>query len=193
MATISNVDFLKRFERSEKTPQYYLRTTRIFTAFWALAAIVPALLLIGSDGSVLELLSKFGSFFVGAKLSMYLLGFYSRHATERGVLFGVVAGFVILTMTEMFLDIAWPWYAVIGGGVSIAVGLLCSLILDGFQDAAHELSIEGQKLLFVKQGRAIRKDGWYLIPGVFDKQSYWLLVFFVSNILVSVSFGALYL
>ncbi len=193
MATISNVDFLKRFERAEKTPKYYLRTTRIFTAFWALAAIVPALLLIGSDGSVLELLSKFGSFFVGAKLSMYLLGFYSRHATERGVLFGVVAGFVVLAMTEMFLDIAWPWYALIGGGVSIAVGLLCSLILDGFQDAAHELSIEGQKLLFVKQGRVPSKDGWYLIPGVFDKQSYWLLVFFVSNILIAVSFGSLYL
>jgi SSS family solute:Na+ symporter len=74
-----------------------------------------------SDGSVLELLSKIGSFFVGAKLAAYGPGFYSKHTTEKGLLIGVAAGFAGLWYVEFNLDIAWPWYCAIGGLVSMVV------------------------------------------------------------------------
>ncbi len=41
---------------------------------------------------MLEVLSKVDSFFVGAKLAMFGLGFFSRHASERGLLIGIAAG-----------------------------------------------------------------------------------------------------
>ena len=56
--------------------------------------ILPAIAFSQEKGSILELLTKIGSFFVGAKLSMYLLGFYSKHTTERGLLVGVFAGLI---------------------------------------------------------------------------------------------------
>ena len=154
--------------------------------------MVPAILLIDSEGSVLELLSKFGSFFVGAKLSLYLLGFYSQHATEKGVLIGVVAGFSALLIAEIYFDIAWPWYALIGGGVSIITGWFASILLDGYREEPHEFSIKGQKHLFEVQGRKVQEDGWYLLPGSFDRQSLWLFLFFCVNILVTFLFDFMY-
>ncbi|MDZ7589041.1 MAG: hypothetical protein U5J78_07900 [Parasphingorhabdus sp.] len=49
---------------------------------------------IGSKGSILETLTELGSYFVGAKLAMFGLGFFSKHTTEKGLLVGVAAGFV---------------------------------------------------------------------------------------------------
>ena len=192
MATVTMVDFIKRFQKSDSSPQFYLRLTRAFTCFWTFAAVVPAILLIDSEGSVLELLSKFGSFFVGAKLSLYLLGFYSQHATEKGVLIGVVAGFSALLIAEIYFDIAWPWYALIGGGVSIITGWFASILLDGYREEPHEFSIKGQKHLFEVQGRKVQEDGWYLLPGSFDRQSLWLFLFFCVNILVTFLFDFMY-
>ena len=192
MATVTMVDFIKRFQKNDCSPRFYLRLTRVFTCFWTFAAVVPAIFLIDSEGSVLELLSKFGSFFVGAKLSLYLLGFYSQHATEKGVLIGVVAGFSALVIAEIYFDIAWPWYALIGGGVSIITGWFASILLDGYSEEPHEFSIRGQKHLFELQGRKVQEDGWYLLPGSFDRQSLWLFLFFCVNILATFLFDFMY-
>ena len=34
------------------------------------------------------------SYFVGAKLAMFGMGFFSKHTTQRGLLIGVAAGFL---------------------------------------------------------------------------------------------------
>lgn len=192
MATVTMVDFVKRFQKRDSSPEFYLRLTRFFTCFWTLSAVVPAILLIDSDGSVLELLSKFGSFFVGAKLSLYLLGFYSQHASEKGALIGVAAGFFILFLAEIYSDIAWPWYAVIGGGVSIVTGWFASIVLDGYKEEPHEYSINGQKHLFAVQGRKAQEEGWYVLPGSLDRQSLWLFLFFCLNLLITFLFDFIY-
>ncbi|MEM6301800.1 MAG: sodium/solute symporter, partial [Pseudomonadota bacterium] len=89
MSTVSTIDFYQRYFQPDRDGRHYLVVSRIFTVFWAALIIVPALFFAGSEGSVLETLSKVGSYFVGAKLSMFLLGFFSRDTTERGLLVGV--------------------------------------------------------------------------------------------------------
>ena len=83
MATVTTVDFYQKFVNKTGTPQHYLKVSRLFTLGWAVLIVIPAIMFTKSDGSVLEVLSKVGSFFVGAKLSTYFLGFYSRHTTEK--------------------------------------------------------------------------------------------------------------
>jgi SSS family solute:Na+ symporter len=184
MATVTTLDFYKLLLKPDESPSHYLKFTRLATLGWGIIIIIPAILFIDSSGSVLEILSKIGSFLVGAKLSCYVLGFYSKHTTEKGLLVGVAAGFLSLWYADSFLSIAWPWYCAIGGGVSLLVGWLASLCISGRQTEHHPFSIVGQRINFEITGRDIKESGWYLLPGKVDKGSYGLLVFFVASLLM---------
>lgn len=137
------------------------------------------MMFISSAGSVIEILSKVGSFFVGAKLAMFGLGFFSKHTTERGLIIGVIAGFVSLWYVEFYMDIAWPWYCALGGLVSIVVAWVASVVIDGFQKEFNQFTVKGQLRHYEEQGLPVMKDGWYVVSGKVDKASYVLLVFFV--------------
>lgn len=182
MATVTTLDFYEKFFKKGSSPQHYLKASRWFTLMWAVLMVVPAIAFTKSGGSVLEVLSKIGSFFVGAKLAMFGLGFYSKHATQRGVLIGVVAGFLSLWWVETYADIAWPWYCALGGIVSTAVGWVASVLLDGFQKDYSVYTVQGQKALFLREGLAEKVDGWYVVPGKVDRASYGLLLYFVACI-----------
>ncbi|MGB5627523.1 MAG: sodium/solute symporter [Woeseiaceae bacterium] len=183
LATISTVDFYQKYFRKNESPEHYLVVSRAFTVFWAIVIIVPAIMYSALEGSVLQTLSKIGSYFVGAKLSMYGLGFFSKQTTEKGLLVGVVIGFVMVWYLATQTDIAWPWYCLFGGGVNIAASLLASRVIDGTQAEWSEFSIKGQQQMFKDKGLPEKEGGWYLVPGKVDKVSYLLLVFFALTVL----------
>ena len=183
LATISTIDFYQKYFNKGGSPEHYLTVSRGFTVFWALVIIVPAIMYAQSEGSILQTLSKIGSYFVGAKLSMYGLGFFSKQTTEKGLLVGVVVGFALVWYLATKTDIAWPWYCLFGGGVNIVVSLLASRIIDGVQTEWSEYSIKGQQRKFKEEGLPEKENGWYLVPGKVDKVSYLLLVFFALTIL----------
>jgi SSS family solute:Na+ symporter len=182
MATVTTIDFYEKFFKKDGTPEHYLKASRWFTLMWAVLMVVPAIMFTKSGGSVIEILSKIGSFFVGAKLAMFGLGFFSKHASERGLLVGVAAGFVSLAYIEYNMDIAWPWYCAIGGGVSVSVGWVSSLLLDGRQREYSPYTVKGQLKKYKDEGLPEMQDGWYVVSGRIDKASYGLLVFFVASV-----------
>ncbi len=179
MATVTTLDFYEKFFKKDGSPTHYLAASRWFTLMWAVIMVVPAIIFTKSGGSVLEILSKVGSFFVGAKLAMFGLGFYSKHTTQRGLLVGVAAGFVSLWYVETYMDIAWPWYCALGGIVSIVVAWVSSVALDGFQQSWSEFTVRGQKAKYERENLPQKQDGWYVVPGKVDRVSYGLLVYFV--------------
>ena len=140
---------------------------------------------------MLQTLSKIGSYFVGAKLSMYGLGFFSKQTTEKGLLVGVAVGFVMIWYLATQTDVAWPWYCLFGGGVNIFVALIASRLIDGPQTEWSEYSIRGQQKKFKEEGLPEKENGWYLIPGKIDKISYLLLVFFVLTLIFLFTFEKL--
>ena len=191
LATISTVDFYQKYYRKDGSPEHYLAASRWFTVLWAALIIVPAFLYANSEGSILQTLSRIGSYFVGAKLSMYALGFFSKQATEKGLLVGVVVGFVVIWYVASHTDIAWPWYCLIGGAVNIIVALVASRLIDGRQSHWSEYSIPGQKTRFRVEGLAEKDGGWYLVPGKVDRVSWYLLVFFAATMLFLFGFESL--
>ena len=178
MATVTTLDFYEKFAKKDGTPEHYLKASRWFTLFWAALMVIPAIAFTQSGGSVLEVLSKVGSFFVGSKLAMFGMGFYSKHASERGLLVGVAAGFLALWYVEVYMDIAWPWYCALGAIVSIVVAWVSSVLIDGFQDGYSEYTVQGQKEKFRRENLDEMEDGWYVLPGKVDRASYWLLAYF---------------
>ncbi|MEM1379616.1 MAG: sodium/solute symporter [Pseudomonadota bacterium] len=199
LATVSVTDFYQRFFRKAAPDQHYLSLSRIFTVFWGLACIPIAFAFIGSGGSILEELSRVASYFVGAKLALFGMGFFSKHTNERGLLIGVVAGFVGLFVVVRGvpvlgvppLDIAWPWYVVVGGGINIFVAWTASVLLGGFQSQWHEQTVRGQRERFAAEGLAERHDGWFVVPGRVDPIAWGLLVFFAFIIAGLSWFGTL--
>ena len=146
MATATTLDFYDKFAKKDGTPEHYLKAPRWFTLFGPVLMVLPAIAFTKTGGSVLEVLSKVDSFFVGAKLAMFGLGFFS----ERGLLIGVATGFLSLWYVEVYHDIAWPWYCALGGAVSTAVAWVASVLLDGFKTEYSEYIVQGQKALFAR-------------------------------------------
>jgi SSS family solute:Na+ symporter len=196
LATASITDFYQRFFRKEAPDRHYLVVARGLTVFWGLIAIPIAFGFINSGGSILEQLTKVASYFVGAKLAMFFLGFFSKHTSERGLLIGVVAGFASLFFVVNGVpftgigpvDVAWPWYVVIGGGVNITVSWGASVLLDGFKTEWHEQTVPGQLRRFREQGLQEKKDGWFLVPGKVDAICWGLPIFFVLTIAFLIAF-----
>ena len=199
LSTILLTDFYQRFVRRSAPDAHYLRVSRAMTLVFAAAAVPIAFAFIGSGGSILERLSQVGSFFVGAQLALFGLGFLSKHANEKGVLVGVVAGFAVLwavvdgvpSLGFEPADVAWPWYVVIGGGVNVLVGWTASVILGGRRAEWHEQTVPGQIRRFREHGLPEKHDGWYLVPGRVDAPCWALLAFFVATIAFMALFGRL--
>ncbi len=199
LATASITDFYQRFFRKDASEGHYLTVARGFTVVWGLAAIPIAFAFIESGGSILEQLTKVGSYFVGAKLAMYFLGFFSKHTSERGLLIGVIAGFVALIIVVNGvpfagvdpINVAWPWYVVIGGGVNISVSWLASVLLDGFKSEWHEQTVPGQLKRFRSEGLPMKRDGWFLVPGKVDLVCWGLPLFFLVTIAFLIAFAKL--
>jgi len=110
LATISVTDLYRMFFKKDGTDKHYLLMSRAFTVFWGLMVIPMAYAFISSGGSILEALSKAGSYFVGAKLAMFGMGFFSKHTTERGLLIGVAAGFIGLIVIVVWRLIGYKRY-----------------------------------------------------------------------------------
>jgi len=201
LATVSVTDLYQQFFKKSGSEIHYLLMSRVFTLFWGLMVIPMAYAFINSGGSILEALSKVGSYFVGAKLAMFGMGFFSKHVTERGLLIGVAAGFIglmicvgfggLMGVDGLYPSIAWPWYVVIGGGINIIVSWLASVLLDGFQKEWHPQTVPGQIKHFNETGKLQKDNGWYIVPGKIDQVAWGLPVMFVAIIAFLVWFGTL--
>ncbi len=179
LSTVATIDFYQKYIKADATPEHYLKVTRGLTGIFAVLIIIPALLYTRSEGSVLEILSKVGSFFIGAQLGMYVLGFLSKQATEKGLLVGTAAAFIAVALVAAYTDVAWPWYCAIGLIVSVIVTISSSLLIDGRQKNYSPYTVVGQIAKFKQENIAEKENGWYLVPGRVDNSSYLLLVFFV--------------
>jgi SSS family solute:Na+ symporter len=183
LATVLTLDFYQRYLKKDGNQKHFLDVTRGFTVAWAVLIIVPALMYAQTQGSILEVLSKIGSYFVGAKLGMYGLGFFSKHTSEKGLLVGVAVGFGVVCYVATQTNVAWPWFCGIGGSVTIVIGIIASLLITGKQAEWSRYTIEGQRLAFKAEGTPEKIGSWYQMPGKIDPASWWLLVFFVGTIL----------
>ncbi len=199
LATVSVTDFYQRYLKRDEDDDHYLAGSRIFTVVWAGLAIPIAFQFVESKGSILETLTMVGSYLVGAKLAMFALGFLSKHVTERGLLCGVVAGFIALYFVTQGIpfmsweppEIAWPWFVVIGAGVNVIVAWLASVLLDGFQKDWHTQSVPGQIAYFRDNDLPEKDNGWYVVPGKIDQHCWWLIALFGTIILFLIYFGTL--
>ena len=127
LATASTIDFYRRWVRPEAPDAEYLRFSKAATAFWGLFACVVAAYA-ANLGSLIEVVNRFGSFFYGSILGVFLLAMVPR-ARAAGAFIGLIAGMTLVGIVNFGRpSIAFLWQNVIGAVAVVVVGLLVSMV-----------------------------------------------------------------
>ena len=123
LSTTSIIDFYRRWFRPEASDAHYLTVSKVATAFWGVFACFVAVYAV-SLGSLIEVVNRFGSFFYGLILGVFLLAMVPR-ARGVGACLGLVAGMgAVAAVTFGAPDVSFLWHNVIGALTVLAVGVL---------------------------------------------------------------------
>ena len=80
-----------------------------------------------NQGSLIEVVNRYGSFFYGSLLGVFILGILTKRATARGAFWGLIAGMaVVLTVAIELPWIEFLWHNLIGAVVVVIVGMSIS-------------------------------------------------------------------
>jgi solute:Na+ symporter, SSS family len=127
LSTATVMDFYKRFYRPVAEDAHYLRVSRIATGFWGVVAALIAVWAV-ELGSLIEVVNRFGSFFYGSILGVFILAVGFRRATANGAFLGLIAGMGAVASFAAFTPIAFLWHNVIGAVTVVVVGLAVSAV-----------------------------------------------------------------
>ena len=126
LATASTIDFYRRLYAPEATDSHYVMVGRITTFIWGIFACIVAIFATNL-GSLIEVVNKFGSFFYGSLLGVFVLAFVVKRARSRGAFFGLLFGIASVWIASWYTTIEFLWFNVIGCLVTVFFGYVISL------------------------------------------------------------------
>ena len=132
LSTSTVIDMYRRHIRTDASDQHYLRVSKIVTGFWGLFASIVAVYA-ANLGSLIEVVNRFGSFFYGSLLGVFILAVGTRRATSPGAVWGLVGGMVTVTYVAVTSSISFLWLNVVGATAVVVVGMAISTLFP-----AHE-------------------------------------------------------
>ena len=130
LASATIIDFYRRHFVKDATDTHYLNVSKLATIGWGLFACVVAMYA-ANQGSLIEVVNRYGSFFYGSLLGVFILAILVKRATAVGAFYGLIAGMaVVLTVafSPWTRDIAFLWHNLIGAVVVVIVGSAVSAI-----------------------------------------------------------------
>lgn len=125
LSTSTVMDFYHRWVRSDADDAHLLRVSRFAMLFWALFASIVAIWA-AELGSLIEVVNRFGSFFYGSILGVFLLAIGWSRANAIGALVGLVAGMSVVAYFTLYTNVAFLWHNLIGAVVVFVVGMIVS-------------------------------------------------------------------
>ncbi|HSJ31609.1 MAG TPA: sodium:solute symporter [Longimicrobiales bacterium] len=135
LSTVTIIDFYRRWIRPEATDAHFLGVSKLATAFWGLVACVVATYA-ATLGSLIEVVNRFGSFFYGSILGVFLLAmipFVRGWPAFIGLLAGMGA---VASVSIGAPSISFLWHNVIGAFTVVLVGIVLSAFAGGGDDTS---------------------------------------------------------
>ena len=127
LATATTIDFYKRHFKPEGDDRDYVLFGRFATFIWGIFACIVAIF--ATDlGSLIEVVNKFGSYFYGSILGVFVLAIAIKRARANGAFFGLLIGMTSIGIASNFTNIEFLWFNVIGCVVTVIAGYLISLL-----------------------------------------------------------------
>jgi Na+/proline symporter len=125
LSTSTVMDFYKRWVRDDGDERHLLLVSKIAMLFWAIFASLVAIWAV-ELGSLIEVVNRFGSFFYGSILGVFLLAIGWSRANATGAFVGLIAGMSVVGYVTLNTTIAFLWHNLIGAVVVFGVGMIVS-------------------------------------------------------------------
>ncbi len=123
LSTATVIDFYQRWFKPVASDAHYLKVSKISTAIWGAFACVVATYA-ATLGSLIEVVNRFGSFFYGSILGVFLLAMIPR-ARALGAFVGLIAGMLVVGAVSFGApSVSFLWHNVIGAVTVVVVGLV---------------------------------------------------------------------
>lgn len=126
LSSATVIDFYKRHFAKDRSDAHYLTVSKYATAGWGLFACIVAMFA-ANQGSLIEVVNRYGSFFYGSILGVFILALLTKKATATGAFVGLIAGMLVVLSVAFGMPwIAFLWHNLIGAVVVVAVGMAVS-------------------------------------------------------------------
>ncbi len=125
LATTTALDMYQRWLAPAASEAQVVRAGKLATLFWGAWACVGALYA-ARLGSLIEVVNRFGSWFYGALLGVFVLAAADPRANGRGAVWGLLVGMGGVWLLAATDAIAFLWLNGVGCLVTVAIGALVS-------------------------------------------------------------------
>ena len=125
LSTSTVMDFYKRWVRDDGDEAHLLLVSKAAMLFWAIFASIVAIWAV-ELGSLIEVVNRFGSFFYGSILGVFLLAIGWSRCNSTGAFVGLFAGMSVVGYVALNTSIAFLWHNLIGAVVVFATGMIVS-------------------------------------------------------------------
>jgi solute:Na+ symporter, SSS family len=138
LSTATVIDFYRRFGSGRTAAdRKLLLVSRMATGLWAVFASVVAIWA-AELGSLIEVVNRFGSFFYGSILGVFILAIAWPRANGHGAFVGLLAGMGTVAWVAANTSIAFLWHNLIGAAAVLVVGIIVSVATGGREPHADD-------------------------------------------------------
>ncbi|MCE2777487.1 MAG: sodium:solute symporter [Algoriphagus sp.] len=132
LGSTTTVDLYKRSIRKEASDAHYVNSSKLFTAFWGLGAILFATYASLFE-NLIQAVNLLGSLFYGTILGIFVVGFFIKWIKGQAVFLAALLSQALILVVHFFngkglfgmhWDIGFLWYNVIGCLSVVLFGLL---------------------------------------------------------------------
>jgi Na+/proline symporter len=126
LSTATVIDFYRRWVRADGSDSHFLFVSKLATGVWGLFACVIATFA-ANLGSLIEVVNRFGSFFYGSILGVFLLAMIPW-TRGLGAFVGLLAGMSAVAAVNFGApSVSFLWHNVVGAVTVVVVGSILSL------------------------------------------------------------------
>lgn len=137
LGNTTTVDLYKRSVKKEASETHYVNSSKIFTAFWGLGAILFATYASLFE-NLIQAVNLLGSLFYGTILGIFIVGFFVKWIKGKAVFSAAIGSQVLILVVHFFngkglmgfeWNIGFLWYNAIGCLAVVLFGLILQLFV----------------------------------------------------------------
>jgi len=130
LSTATVIDFYRRWWSAGASDVQLLWVSRVAVAFWGVFASVVAIY--ASDlGSLIEVVNRFGSYFYGSILGVFILALGFPRANGHGAFVGLFGGMAAVAWVATQTRVEFLWLNIVGAVAVCIVGVVVSAVTGG--------------------------------------------------------------
>ena len=130
LSTATVIDFYRRWVAPQASDRQLLVASRVAVGCWGLFASVVAVYA-SELGSLIEVVNRFGSFFYGSILGVFVLAIGFPRSNAHGAFIGLFGGMAAVTYVATQTSVEFLWLNLVGVVAVCLVGLPISALTGG--------------------------------------------------------------